>query len=453
MPTWSCSSSTAPRCSRSSTGPGVAVKEISRSACRSRMGRRRATSRAWSPRRQAVQHPDGERVDASSSLTSAGAGGRRRQPDAVGCSGRHADVHVARAGRGAAQIPVGPVQPRQRDVRDVPAGRHSAPTTVAVLRRVSEAVPRPIREINPDVPDDLCAVIARLQAKNPADRFPTAAEVADVLRQYLARLRPSDPVLPPVPGRPGDGRNWRFPLYAVATAVGFAFLLLAVGRLSGYLSFGARAVGPAPVEATRLEPIRVGVLHSQTGTMGSSESAAIDATLLAIEEINQGGGLLGRPVEPVVADGMSDCPTYAREAERLIATERACAIFGCWTSASRKAVTPVVAKHDHLLVYPMQHEGLEQSPHVVYTGAAPNQQVTPRYAGVSRTWASGSFSRRVRLRLPAGDRRSDPRPRRGLGRDGRRRGVVAAGERRGRRRRGGDSAGQTRCDPRDDRRG
>jgi urea transport system substrate-binding protein len=111
--------------------------------------------------------------------------------------------------------------------------------------------------------------------------------------------------------------------------------------------------------------------------MGTSESAAVDATLLAVDEINANGGLLGRRVEPVVVDGMSDWPTYARQAERLITAERAVTIFGCWTSASRKAVTPVVEKYNHLLVYPMQYEGLEQSPHVFCTGALPNQQVTP----------------------------------------------------------------------------
>ena len=111
--------------------------------------------------------------------------------------------------------------------------------------------------------------------------------------------------------------------------------------------------------------------------MGTSESAAIDAALLAIEEINARGGLLGRPIEPVVIDNMSDSDRYAREAERLITAEKVCTIFGCWTSASRKAVAQVVEKYDHLLIYPMQYEGLEQSPHVVYTGALPNQQVMP----------------------------------------------------------------------------
>jgi urea transport system substrate-binding protein len=149
-------------------------------------------------------------------------------------------------------------------------------------------------------------------------------------------------------------------------------MLAVFGSLAGYELFRNRQGGVADAG-----PIRVGVLHSQTGTMGTSESAAIDATLLAIEEINQQGGLLGRQVEPLVADGMSDSPTYAREAERLISAERVCTIFGCWTSASRKVVRVVVEKHDHLLIYPMQYEGLEQSPQIVYTGAVPNQQVTP----------------------------------------------------------------------------
>ena len=103
----------------------------------------------------------------------------------------------------------------------------------------------------------------------------------------------------------------------------------------------------------------------------------IDAEVMALAEINQAGGLLGRQVEWVIADGRSDWPTFAREAERLIDQERVSVIFGCWTSASRKSVKPVVERRDHLLIYPMAYEGLEQSPNIVYTGAAPNQQVIP----------------------------------------------------------------------------
>lgn len=124
-------------------------------------------------------------------------------------------------------------------------------------------------------------------------------------------------------------------------------------------------------------PIVVGILHSRTGPMAVSETAMIDAEVLALEEINRTGGLLGRPVRWVVADGASDWPTFAREAERLIRDERVSVIFGCWTSACRKGVLPVVEAADHLLVYPMAYEGMEQSPNIVYTGAAPNQQITP----------------------------------------------------------------------------
>ncbi len=125
-------------------------------------------------------------------------------------------------------------------------------------------------------------------------------------------------------------------------------------------------------------PIRVGMLHSETGPMSISEKSMIDAEILALEEINDAGGLLGgRRVEWVKADGRSDWPTFAREARRLIETEKVGVVFGCWTSASRKSVKPVFEETSHLLIYPMAYEGLEQSPNIVYTGAAPNQQVIP----------------------------------------------------------------------------
>jgi urea transport system substrate-binding protein len=123
--------------------------------------------------------------------------------------------------------------------------------------------------------------------------------------------------------------------------------------------------------------IRVGVLHSFTGTMKDSESAVADAVTLAVEELNETGGLLGRPLEIVRADGASDESTFAREAERMIVEEKVCVLFGCWTSASRKAVKRVVESADHLLFYPLQYEGMESSPNIVYTGAAPNQQIVP----------------------------------------------------------------------------
>lgn len=124
-------------------------------------------------------------------------------------------------------------------------------------------------------------------------------------------------------------------------------------------------------------PIKVGIVHSLSGTMAISERHVKNATLMAIEELNRQGGVLGREVVPVVVDGKSDAATFARAAEKLISEEKVSAIFGCWTSASRKTMRPVIEKYDHLLFYPVQFEGLETSPNIVYTGAAPNQQILP----------------------------------------------------------------------------
>ena len=123
--------------------------------------------------------------------------------------------------------------------------------------------------------------------------------------------------------------------------------------------------------------IKVGVLHSLTGTMAISEKSVADATVLALEEINQAGGLLGRQVQAIVVDTNSSLLQFADEAERLINDEKVSVLFGCWTSASRKVVKDVVERFDHLLFYPVQYEGLEQSPNIIYTGAAPNQQIIP----------------------------------------------------------------------------
>src|SRR5262249_17250382 len=125
------------------------------------------------------------------------------------------------------------------------------------------------------------------------------------------------------------------------------------------------------------EPIRIGVLHSLTGTMAFSERPVIEATLLAIEDLNAQGGLLGRRLEAITADGQSEPATFASEAERLITQDKVAALFGCWTSASRKYIRPVVERHNQLLFYPVQYEGLELSPNIVYAGASPNQQIIP----------------------------------------------------------------------------
>lgn len=133
----------------------------------------------------------------------------------------------------------------------------------------------------------------------------------------------------------------------------------------------------APVAAQDTEPIKVGILHSLSGTMSISETTVRDSTLMAIEEINAAGGVLGRMLEPIVEDGASDWPTFAEKARKLLLEDGVAVVFGCWTSASRKAVLPVFEENNGLLFYPVQYEGLEQSPNIVYTGATTNQQIVP----------------------------------------------------------------------------
>jgi urea transport system substrate-binding protein len=123
--------------------------------------------------------------------------------------------------------------------------------------------------------------------------------------------------------------------------------------------------------------IKVGILHSLSGTMAISETSVRDAELLAIEEINAAGGVLGKKIEFVQEDGASDWPTFAEKARKLIQNDQVAVVFGCWTSASRKAVLPVFERLNGLLFYPVQYEGLEASPNIFYTGAAPNQQIVP----------------------------------------------------------------------------
>lgn len=125
------------------------------------------------------------------------------------------------------------------------------------------------------------------------------------------------------------------------------------------------------------EAVKVGLLHSLTGSMAISEVSVRDAELLAIEEINQAGGVLGRQIEAVEEDGASDPSTFATKAEKLIVEDEVATVFGCWTSSSRKAVKQIFEDYESLLWYPVQYEGMEASSNIMYFGAAPNQQIVP----------------------------------------------------------------------------
>jgi len=138
------------------------------------------------------------------------------------------------------------------------------------------------------------------------------------------------------------------------------------------------AASLAPLSfAQSKDPIKVGVLHSLSGTMAISETVLKDVALMAIEEINAKGGVMGRKLEPVVVDPASNWPLFAEKARQLISQDKVAVTFGCWTSVSRKSVLPVFEEKNSLLFYPVQYEGEELSKNVFYTGAAPNQQAIP----------------------------------------------------------------------------
>ncbi len=151
---------------------------------------------------------------------------------------------------------------------------------------------------------------------------------------------------------------------------------LAVMLLLACLAQGAAAQKPAtPKDAGGT--IKVGVLHSLSGTMAISETTLKDTVLMMIDEQNKAGGLLGRKLEAVVVDPASNWPLFAEKARELIQKEKVAVVFGCWTSVSRKSVLPVFEELNGLLFYPVQYEGEESSKNVFYTGAAPNQQAIP----------------------------------------------------------------------------
>jgi len=123
--------------------------------------------------------------------------------------------------------------------------------------------------------------------------------------------------------------------------------------------------------------LKVGILHSQTGTMAASEKPLVEMALMTIDEINQAGGIVGSKIVPVVSDPASDWPTYASHARRMLENDQVTAVFGCWTSASRKEVLPVFKERNGLLFYPVQYEGEELERNVFYTGLTPNMQSIP----------------------------------------------------------------------------
>lgn len=147
--------------------------------------------------------------------------------------------------------------------------------------------------------------------------------------------------------------------------------------LTALVAIAALVGAVAPASAQTQGTIKIGVLHSLSGTMAISETTLKDTILMMVDDLNKKGGLLGKKVEAVVVDPASNWPLFAEKARELITKEKVAAVFGCWTSVSRKSVLPVFEELNSLLFYPVQYEGEESSRNVFYTGAAPNQQAIP----------------------------------------------------------------------------
>jgi urea transport system substrate-binding protein len=174
----------------------------------------------------------------------------------------------------------------------------------------------------------------------------------------------------------------RLPLTALLAAF-FLFLALAVSIRQAVLmlvgvGMGAALATPAIHGASaQAAPIKVGVLHSLSGTMAISETSLRDVLLFTFDEINAAGGVMGKKIEPVVVDGASNWPLFAEKAKQLLEQDKVAVTFGCWTSVSRKSVLPVFEEKNGLLFYPVQYEGEEMSKNIFYTAEAVNQQATP----------------------------------------------------------------------------
>lgn len=165
---------------------------------------------------------------------------------------------------------------------------------------------------------------------------------------------------------------------------------LGLSSLAGAADFPTSAVNTTGLAVTD-DTVKVGILHSVTGTMAISETGSVEAEKLAIEQINAMGGILGRKIEIIQEDGASDWPTFAEKSRKLLVQDKVAAVFGCWTSASRKAVLPVFEKENGLLYYPTFYEGLEQSKNVIYTGQEATQQIIAGLDWVAKEKGAKTF--------------------------------------------------------------
>jgi urea transport system substrate-binding protein len=242
-----------------------------------------------------------------------------------------------------------------------------------------------IRKEAPFLSAPVADLIQRLLAREPADRPASARAVVEELRKLEAQERTSSTetraLIPPTATMKRPPRRAGPVGILLGSLVIFAALVVGAVMAWSKLRPGPghenREHKPAAVPASKDKPpIKIGLLFSRRGYLSVHEQPVLSAASLAVDEINEQGGVLGRPIEAVHADGDSRTATYAEQARSLLQEKEVQAIFGCWTSASRKAVAEQCARFDRLLFYPVAYEGLEQSSHVVYLGGTPNQTIT-----------------------------------------------------------------------------
>ncbi len=255
---------------------------------------------------------------------------------------------------------------------------HRGENTLAHLDAVVNTDAPDLSAVGRRLPAPLADLLRRLLARNPDDRPADAAGVAAELAAIGAAVSPAGPPAA-APTRAWTPARRHRPAglwvgvaaVVVAAIVGAASLAGRFARTPDAAPPPAAAGPPAPAG----EPIRIGVLHSATGMFKDNETPMREAIHFAVAEVNAAGGVLGRPVEAVDADPRSTEGEYARLAERLVTADGVAAVFGCWTTASRRRVAEVCGRHGNLLVYSVLGEGLEEHPNVVYAGGAPNQQL------------------------------------------------------------------------------
>ncbi len=277
----------------------------------------------------------------------------------------------------------------------------SKSTIQVMYAHCHQAPPDPLL-IDPTIPPACRAIVQKAMAKRPEERYQSVQEMLVDLNIVLSAL--SGGQLAATGTLTGERLaallSGNQPLQPQVNRRRF---LISAGIIGGTVAAGGigaalwssrgreKSATPAIAGFTSDSVIKVGIVHSLSGTMASSEMPVVDAVMFAIDEINDAGGILGCRIKPIVADGRSNDDTFANEARRLIEKEKVCTVFGGWTSSSRKSMKPVFEELDHLLVYPVQYEGLESSPNIFYIGATPNQQILPAIDWAQKTLGKHQF--------------------------------------------------------------